>query len=125
MLRPTVETGSNPVRVIRGRMTQLKCLALFLCVFVACSAWGQELAKRLTNESVIEMVGLGLSDDVIITKIRADSAAGTTKFDTSVEGLKALKAGNVSDAVIKAIINPAPPPAPIVAATTPMTLDPN
>ncbi len=36
-----------------------------------------------------------------------------------------LKAGNVSDAVIKVMINPAPPPAAVIAGSTPMTLDPN
>jgi hypothetical protein len=105
-------------------MKKLKYVAVVLCVLVAWSTWGQELAKRLTNQGVIEMVSLGLSDEVIIAKIRADSAAGTTKFDTGVDGLKALKAGNVSDAVIKAIINPAQPAA-IVAGASPITVDPN
>jgi hypothetical protein len=106
-------------------MKKLKYLAIFLCVFLGFSAWGQELAKRLTNQAVIEMVSLGLSDDVIIAKIRADSAADATRFDTGVDGLKALKAGNVSDGVIKVMINPAPPPAPVIAASSPMSVDPN
>src|SRR5271167_2949149 len=40
-------------------------------------------------------------------------------------GLKALKAGKVSDAVIKVMMNPAPPPAPMVVAATAITNDPN
>jgi len=76
------------------------------------------MAKRLTNQDVIGMVQLGLSEDVIIAKIRAASAAGAdaVSFDTSVDGLRALKAANVSDAIIKVMINPAPA-APAVAAT--------
>ena len=66
-------------------------LVLLLCMFLATAAWGQELAKRLTNQDVIDMVGLGLSEDVIIAKIRSTSP-GALKFDTSVDGLKALKA---------------------------------
>ena len=71
------------------------------------------------------MTNLGLSDDVIIAKIRSATGADASKFDTSVDGLKALKAANVSDAVIKVMINPAPPPPPVVTTATPMTLDPN
>jgi hypothetical protein len=94
---------------------------------MAFSAWGQEPTKRLTNQSVIEMVSLGLSDDVIIAKIRSVSASepDALKFDTSIDGLKALKAGNVSDAVIKVMLNPAPPPAPVIAAATAISVDPN
>lgn len=94
-------------------------------------AWAQDApssSKRLTNQDVVTMTQIGLSEDVIIAKIRAASAAGADSigFDTSVDGLKALKAANVSDAVIKVMINPmsAPPPT-IVAAPTPMTIDPN
>ena len=82
-------------------------------------------AKRLTNQDIIEMTSLNLSDDVIIAKIRSATGADASKFDTSVDGLKALKAANVSDAVIKVMINPAPPPPPVVTTAAPMTLDPN
>jgi hypothetical protein len=102
-------------------------LAIFM--FVSC-AWSQEkptIAKRFTNQDIISMVQLGLSDEVIVAKIRALSAGGpdSLSFDTSPEGLKTLKAANVSDSVIKAMINPAPPAATVVAASTPMTMDPN
>jgi hypothetical protein len=49
------------------------------------------------------MVSLGLSDDVIIEKVRS---AASTNFDTSVEGLKLLKEAKVSDSILKAMINP-------------------
>jgi hypothetical protein len=73
------------------------------------------------------MVQLGLSDDVVIAKIRAMSATGpdSVSFDTSTEGLRALKAANVPDSVIKVMINPAPSQTTVVTASTPMTVDPN
>lgn len=100
-------------------------LVILLVLVLGSPAWSQDAGKRLTNQDVIEMTGLGLSDEVIIAKIRSANGADASKFDTSVDGLKSLKAANVSDAVIKVMINPAPAPAPIVAAVTPMTVDPN
>lgn len=105
--------------------------ALLVCVVVVYPADGQDdtsLRKRLSNQDVIEMTKLGLSDDVIIAKIRKVYDAGTDRvsFDTSVDGLKALKAANVSEPVIKVMINPTPAPAPIVGGSaTPMTVDPS
>ncbi|MGB8013503.1 MAG: PDZ domain-containing protein [Terriglobales bacterium] len=49
------------------------------------------------------MVSLGLPDDAIIEKIRSVTAID---FDTSVPGLRALKAGSVSDSVIRVMISP-------------------
>ena len=104
--------------------------AIFFLVVAVCVAGAQEgatLRKRVTNQDVIEMAKMGLSDDVIITKIRQAYEAGTdaVSFDTSIDGLKALKAANVPDSVIKVMINPAPPPATVVAGTTPISVDPN
>ncbi|WP_433966395.1 hypothetical protein [Tunturiibacter gelidiferens] len=82
--------------------------ALFL--FILPATWSQQLGKRITNKDVIDMASLGLSDDIIIAKIRSAAAGGTLQFDTSVDGLKELKAAKVSDEVIKVMINPAPPP---------------
>jgi hypothetical protein len=39
--------------------------------------------------------------------------------------LKSLKAASVSDLVIKVMINPAPPPAPVIAGASPISVDPN
>lgn len=86
-----------------------KVLTLFLlAVFAASLSFGQESAKKMSNDDVIQMVGLGLTDEVIIDKIHAAPATG---FDTSIEALKGLKAAKVSDAVIRAMINPHPAPA--------------
>jgi hypothetical protein len=57
----------------------------------------------MTNQDVIDMVALGLSDDVIIQKIRT---AESLQFDTSVQGLRVLKSRKVSDAVILVMMNP-------------------
>src|SRR5277367_2553194 len=105
----------------------MKRLASVLAVlFVILPAtWSQQLGKRITNRDVIDMVGLGLSDDIIITKIRSAAAGGTLQFDTSIDGLKELKAGKVSDEVIKVMINPTPPAAQVVVAATPITNDPS
>jgi hypothetical protein len=57
--------------------------------------------------------GLGLPDDVIIEKIQTASA---TDFDTSIAGLKALKAAKVSNDVIRAMVNQHPAAAPATVA---------
>jgi hypothetical protein len=81
----------------------------------------------MTNQDVIDMAGLGLSDAVLIDKI---NAAPATNFDTSLPGLKALKAAKISDPVIRAMINPqgagtvnaaAPPPPPSSAVNEAVT----
>jgi hypothetical protein len=105
------------------RLTSL--LSALILLLASTTAWSQQLNKRITNQDVIDMVGLGLSDDVIIAKIRGASAGGTLQFDTSVDSLKALKVAKVSDEVIKVMINPAPPAAPVVVAATPISNDPN
>jgi len=105
--------------------------ALFaLCLLVAPSAPAQQdssFQKRITNQDIIDMAKLGLSDDVIIAKIRAATAANpdSVKLDTSIEALGTLKAANVPDSVIKVMINPTPAPAAVVSGATPMTMDPN
>lgn len=80
----------------------------FACILILCSllssrAISQTKQTPLSNEDVVQLVSLGLSDDVIIEKIRS---APATNFDTSVPGLKTLKAAKVSDAVLKVMINP-------------------
>jgi hypothetical protein len=90
-------------------------------VLLACCGWAQQMSHRLTNQDIIDMAGLGLSDDVIITKIRSAGRPEDLSFDTSVAGLKALKAAKVSDAVIKVMINPAA----ATAISTAAPADPN
>lgn len=94
-------------------MPSRKPLILLILCTVAASASGQQSPKKMNNNDVIEMLGLGLTDEVIIDKIHA---APETDFDTSIEGLKALKTAKVSDAVIRAMINPHPAPPSIASA---------
>jgi S1-C subfamily serine protease len=78
-------------------------------ILVTCSR-AQVQPRPLTNDDVIGMVSAGFSDDVIIAKI---ASAQATDFDTSLDGLKLLKAAKVSDTAMKAMISPRPsPPAP-------------
>jgi len=57
-------------------------------------------AKSLTNADVRDMLSAGLSQEIVIAKI----AASTCVFDTAPAALKVLKAANVSDAVILAMV---------------------
>src|SRR5271155_6106848 len=106
-------------------MKHLTTLLAALFLLFVSTPWSQPLGKRITNKDVIDMTTLGLSDDVIIAKIRAAAAGGTLQFDTSVDSLKELKAAKVSDEVIKVMINPTPPAAPVVVAATPISNDPS
>lgn len=62
----------------------------------------------MNNDAVVKMVKAGLSDDLIVTTI--NSEPGT--YDTSVNGLIALKSAGVSDKVVAAMVSKAAAPAP-------------
>ena len=67
------------------------------------AATNASTSKAMGNADVIALATAGLPDDIVIAKIHA---APLTNFDTSLDGLKGLKAANVSDAVIRAMIDP-------------------
>lgn len=75
--------------------------------------------ETLTNANVIELVRMGLSEATIIEVIRRSNR----NFDTSVAGLRQLRAGRVADAIIREMLNPqaaettAPAPTPGESAT--------
>jgi hypothetical protein len=115
---------------IANRSAMAGVFVIFVSFSVVCVAGGQDdamLRKRFTNQDIIEMAKLGLSDEVIIAKIRQAYQAGAdaVSFDTSVGGLTSLKAASVPDSVIKVMINPAPPPAPVIAGASPISVDPS
>ena len=122
---------SNPATQNLASALKISLTALFaLCLLAPSPAFGQQEAsfqKRFTNQDIIDMAKLGLSEDVIIAKIRAATASNpeSVRLDTSIEALGSLKAANVPDSVIKVMINPTPPPAAVVAGANPMTMDPN
>ncbi len=80
-----------------------RIMMFVFCICLSIVANSQNTLKPLSDDDVIQMVSLGLSDDVIIEKIRS---APSASFDTSIDALKALKEAKVSDAVLKVMINP-------------------
>jgi PAN domain. len=85
------------------------CAALLTIVLLAAPAIGQRTIPQggvkkevLTNAEIIELTKLGLSDITIIEKIRQSER----QFNTSMEGLRQLKAAQVNDIVIREMINP-------------------
>jgi hypothetical protein len=84
-------------------------LAACLLVSATGSVSGQEV---MTNETVIQMVKAGLSENVILAKMRSSQ----TKFDTRTEALIALKQAGVPEKVMSAIVSGGPPPASAPAA---------
>lgn len=65
---------------------------LFFC------SYAQE--EVLDNQAIIDMVKMGLSDEVIIAKISTDKNV----FDTSVSALRVLVDNNVSNAIIEEMV---------------------
>ena len=57
-------------------------------------------SSAMTNRDVIQLVKAKISDDIIIAKIKQSK----TRFDTSTDGLVALKQAGVSDQLIAAMI---------------------
>ncbi|HTB97013.1 MAG TPA: hypothetical protein VK716_08380 [Terracidiphilus sp.] len=96
-------------------MRKLLMFALLLLIYPLLQA-----QQTLNNESIIKLVKAGLTEDLIVTTI--SSSQGT--YDTSADGLIALKNAGVSDKVVAAIVARSAPPAvatvPVAAFTTPM-----
>ncbi len=89
---------------------------ILACVFLSCFALVASAQQALTNDSIIKLAKAGLAEDLIIATINASPAA----YDTSANGLIALKTAEVSDKVVAAIISrnagEAPPTAAAAAA---------
>ena len=79
-------------------------LAACLLVGSTASVSGQEV---MTNETVIQMVKAGFSENVILAKMRSSQ----TKFDTRTEALIALKQAGTPEKVMQAIVSGGAPPA--------------
>lgn len=62
-------------------------------------------AQALTNQDIVSMVKAGLTDSLVITKIRTSAC----RFDTSPQALIALKKNGISDAVLKAMTEASSP----------------
>jgi hypothetical protein len=70
--------------------------------------------QSLNNAAVVKLVKAGLSEELIVNTINAQ--AGT--YDTSTDGLIALKGAGVSDKVVSAMVAKATSGAPAAAAPT-------
>ncbi len=89
---------------------------MFAVFFLVCCL-AVTAQQAMNNDSIIKMVKAGLSDDLIVTTINA--SPGT--YDTSADGIIALKAAGVSDKVVAAIVAKATaPPPPAVAPPAPV-----
>lgn len=101
------------------------CCLLLLSIFFAA---GQSASGVLTNKSIVDLHKAGISDDVIITSINGTAC----KFDVSPAGMIALKKQQLSDELIKAMVNKtngvttaaANPPASSTAKSTPAPAKP-
>lgn len=94
------------------------CKSLFAVLFLTlCPILIAQ--QSLNNEAVIKMVKAGLSNDVIASTVSASPGS----YDTSADGLIALKTAGVDDKVVAAMIAkasgvaPAPAAAPASAGT--------
>jgi len=130
MARLRTNLGGGPHMYFPKSFRWTESFVLILGLLLVGHASAQDrpsLHNRLTNQDVISMVQLELSDDVIIAKIRAAAAKGAdaVSFDTSADGLRALKAANVPDTVIKAMINPIPATSVVFAGAGAISTDPN
>jgi len=83
---------------MRMARTLLTPLTVVLITFVLLTSVGAQ--EVLTNDAVTSMKRAGLSDAVILAKIRSSQS----KFDTSTQGLLSLKQAGLSDQVIEAMV---------------------
>ncbi len=71
---------------------------------VAADSRAETNASPLTNKNVVDMLKVGLTPEVVLAKIKSSAC----NFDTSPAALKELKAANVPDAVILAMVQASP-----------------
>jgi len=77
-----------------------RCVALIVSCLFAVSLLPAQGKKPLTNDSIVYMVTAGLEEAVVIKAIAANDSA----FDTSAEGLLALKKAGVSETITQAML---------------------
>jgi len=90
------------------RKTVLATLFLTICAALAAQ-------QAMNNDAVIKMVKAGLSDDIIVGSISSQPG----QYDTSADGLIALKTAGASDKVVAAMISKASGAAAPAAAVAP------
>jgi hypothetical protein len=99
--------------------TVVTCSTMLVLLVALAVAVGVQAQEVLTNDSVLSMKKAGLSDPIIVAKIRSSQ----TKFDLSTQALVGLKQAGVSDQIIEAMLGHAGPggaaSAPAAAAVAP------
>jgi len=101
------------------RFKKLLVATLAVCSAICMAPLILNAQQTMNNDAVIKLVKAGLSEDLILSTI--NSQPGT--YDTSTDGLIALKKAGVSDKVVGAIVTKsyapaAAPTAPIQASGT-------
>jgi hypothetical protein len=82
------------------RFKKLIVATLAVCSAICMAPQTLYAQQTMNNDAVIKLVKAGLSDDLIVSTI--NSQPGT--YDTSTDGLIALKKSGVSDKVVGAIV---------------------
>jgi hypothetical protein len=85
---------------------------LILLSFVGTSNAQEPTAQQVTANDVIAMKQAGLSDDLVIAKIKATNKPANLSTDELIN----LKKQNISDAVVKVLMDPSETPAPTTGA---------
>jgi hypothetical protein len=80
---------------------------------------GRRMAGAATIPDVIALSKAGLSDDVIVSHIKANGVAAPLRSDDLIT----LSSNGVSDAVIKAMQNPPLPPTYVAPASRPVVIE--
>jgi len=102
------------------RFNKMIVVVLATCSAVCMTPKTLTAQQTMNNDDVIKLVKAGLSDDLIVSTI--SSQAG--KYNTSPEGLIALKNAGVSDKIVSAIVTKGSAPAP-ATASVPAANNPN
>jgi hypothetical protein len=85
--RPYTRTG---VKVLESQIMRIDIIMIMLSA-----------DEILTNDSVIQLIKVGIEEDLIISKIRESQHT----FDLSVQGMVALKEGGVSDRLMRFLMD--------------------
>jgi len=88
------------------RKVILASIVLLLCSFTV------RAQQALNNDAIVKLAKAGLSDELIVSTISSKSGA----YDTTPDGLIALKAAGVSDKVVAAIVAKDASSGPVAAA---------
>ena len=88
----------------------MRKVALFVALLVLCPLL--QAQQTLNNDSVIKLIKAGLTEDLIVSTINGSPGS----YDTSADGIIALKTAGASDKVVSAIVMKASGAAPAAAA---------